>query len=122
AWLEAELAAAEDKTPVIVQSGLENRAPIARAALDLFLSILGSEAGNLVLQVLATGGVYLGGGIPPRILDELRGETFHQAFVSKGRFTQLLDSTPVQVIVNSKAALFGAANHCQQVLRGELEY
>jgi glucokinase len=79
--------------------------------LDLFLSILGSEAGNLVLQVLATGGVYLAGGIPPRILSHLKRDVFLGAFTRKGRFANLLLTTPIKVIVNPKAALYGAANH-----------
>jgi len=111
-WLRAELALAEDATPVIVRSALENSSAICVATLDLFIGILGSEAGNLVLQVLATGGVYLGGGIPPRIVPQLQGKTFLEAFTRKGRFTDLLFRVSVDVITNPKAALFGAANHC----------
>ncbi len=111
-WLRAELASAEDATPVIVRSALENSSAICMATLDLFIGILGSEAGNLVLQVLATGGVYLGGGIPPRIVPQLQGKTFLEAFTRKGRFTDLLFRVSVDVITNPKAALFGAANHC----------
>ena len=88
----------------------EKDVEICRATLDLFLSILGNEAGNLVLQVLATGGVYLGGGIPPRILNELKGEVFFDSFSRKGRFSSLLEQAPVDVIVNPMAALYGAAN------------
>ena len=110
AWLRRQLAAAEDPTPIIVRAAQEKGVEICRATLNLFLSILGSEAGNLVLQVLATGGVYLGGGIPPRILDELKGNVFLESFTRKGRFSNLLQQAPVDVIVNRKAALFGAAN------------
>ena len=110
-WLSQQLKNLEDPTPVIVKSAQERSAKICEATLDLFLAILGSESGNLVLQVLATGGVYLGGGIPPRILAELRSDTFLDAFTQKGRFSDFLSSVPVDVIVNSKAALFGAANH-----------
>jgi len=111
-WLQEELATAEDATPVIVRSALENSSAICEATLDLFIGILGSEAGNLVLQVLATGGVYLGGGIPPRIVPQLQGKTFLEAFTRKGRFTDLLFRVSVDVITNPNAALFGAANHC----------
>lgn len=110
-WLKAELIEAEDPTPIIFKYAQNGAAEICRATLTLFLSILGSEAGNLVLQVLATGGVYLGGGIPPRILPQLREEPFIKAFTQKGRFTDFLMSVPVDVITNSQAALLGAANH-----------
>jgi glucokinase len=118
-WLVQELAKAEDRTPVIVRTAQEKGVAICVATLDLFLSILGSEAGNLVLQVLATGGVFLGGGIPPRILKELRGDAFLESFARKGRFSGLLEQAPVDVIVNRKAALFGAANFGLLLSRGE---
>jgi len=111
AWLAQEFARAKDPTPVIVQAALEGRAPICEATLDLFLAILGSEAGNLVLQVLATGGVYLAGGIPPRILPQLQGETFLRAFTRKGRFSDLLGRVQIAVIIDSQSALHGAANY-----------
>jgi glucokinase len=84
AWLAAELARTDDPTPIIVAAAKEGRASICEATLDLFLGILGSEAGNMVLQVLATGGVYLGGGIPPRIVPQLQGEAFLRGFTRKG--------------------------------------
>lgn len=110
-WLKEKLEFADDPTPIIFRYAKEEIAEICEATLSLFLSILASEAGNLVLQVLATGGVFLGGGIPPRIVPELRGDTFLKAFIEKGRFTDFLMNVPVDVIMNSKAALFGAANH-----------
>ena len=111
AWLADELARADDPTPVIVRAAQQGRAPICEATLDLFLAILGSEAGNMVLQVLATGGVYLAGGIPPRILPQLRGDTFLNAFTRKGRFTDLLGRVQVEVITDPQSALHGAANY-----------
>ena len=86
-------------------------AEICVATLEMFIGILGSEAGNLVLQALATGGVYLGGGIPPRILNFLHGGPFREAFTRKGRFSDLLMRVPVDVIINDQAALYGAANY-----------
>ena len=83
----------------------------ARRPWNIFVSILGSEAGNLALKMLATGGIYLGGGIPPRILPALRGERFLTAFRSKGRMSTLLENVPVHVILNPKVALLGAAYH-----------
>ena len=112
-WLAAELAQAIDKTPVIMKAALDTTAPceIAAATLNTFVSILGAEAGNMALKVLATGGVYLGGGIPPRILPYLSSERFMQSFCNKGRLGQLLTAVPVHVILNPKIALLGAALH-----------
>lgn len=110
-WLRRALAEEDDATPVIVKSAQEKGTEICVATLRLFVSILGSEAGNLVLQVVATGGVFLAGGIPPRILPELKSETFFEAFTRKGRFTDLLERVPVWVVINRQVALFGAANH-----------
>lgn len=111
AWLTEELASVTDPTPVIVNAALdtERACPLCSATLQTFVAILGAEAGNLALKVLATGGVYLGGGIPPRILPLLQSERFMQAFLNKGRFADLLKQVPVHVILNSKAALLGAA-------------
>jgi len=79
--------------------------------LDLFVAILGAEAGNEALKVLASGGIYLGGGISPRILDELQKPAFLEALRAKGRFREMLTRYPVQVILNAKAGLLGAAAH-----------
>lgn len=107
----AQLATATDPTPIIVRGALNptGPCPVCAATLDCFLGILGSEAGNLALKVLATGGVYLGGGIPPRLLPQLRGERFLTAMRNKGRFRDLMERMPVHVILNPKAALYGAA-------------
>ena len=112
-WLAAELQLAADPTPVIVQAALDTsrRCPLCEETLTLFVSILASEAGNLALKILSTGGVYLGGGIPPRILPALRPEPFMAAFSAKGRMDDLLHVMPVQVILNPRAALLGAAYH-----------
>jgi glucokinase len=105
----ARLASASDRTPLITQAALEDAAanPLSAAALQMFVAILAAEAGNLALKVLASGGVYLGGGIPPRILPLLEDGRFMEAFVDKGRLGDLLKDIPVQVIV-SRAALLGA--------------
>lgn len=113
AWLAAQLAAAGDPTPVIISAAMDDQRPCALCdnTLNTFVSILGAEAGNLVLKVLATGGVYIGGGIPPRILRYLEDPRFLEAFERKGRFADLLARIPVRVILNPKVALIGAAQH-----------
>jgi glucokinase len=113
AWLTEQLAEADDPTPVIVNAALDSEKPCALcvAALNAFVSILGAEAGNLALKVLASGGVYLGGGIPPRILPALEQERFMKAFRHKGRMSDLLARMPVHVILNPKVAVLGAACH-----------
>jgi len=112
-WLAQELAAAGDPTPIIVNTALDNetQCQLCVATLNTFISILGAEAGNLALKVLATGGVYLGGGIPRRILPALEQGRFMQAFRNKGRLSELLELMPVHVILNPQTALLGAACH-----------
>jgi glucokinase len=114
----ARLAAVEDRTPLILQAGLDLQEPCAlcAATVRLFVSILGAEAGNLALKVLATGGVYLGGGIPPRILPALADGRFLEAFWSKGRLAELLARVPVHVIT-SRVALIGAASYGLRLAR-----
>lgn len=108
-WLAEQFAASDDPTPIIVQTALNQDEPLCKATLDTFVAILGAEAGNLALKILATGGIYLGGGIPPRILPVLQTGAFMQAFCNKGRFGELLARVPVRVILNPQAALMGAA-------------
>lgn len=112
-WLKEELATAEDPTPVIATAALDENRPCQLCAMTMetFISILGAEAGNLALKVMATGGVYLGGGIPPRILSLLKRPDFNRSFTRKGRFSDLMTSIPVYVIMHPKAALLGAACH-----------
>lgn len=108
-WLHDALAAAGDMTPVIVNAAVAGEAEICEATLELFMEILGDQAGNLALTVLATGGIYMGGGIPPRILPQLQKGPLMKFFVDKGRFTEMMKRIPFQVIFNPKTALFGAA-------------
>lgn len=111
-WLASQLLAAKDPTPIIVGAALrhaEQPCELAVATLQLFVSILGAEAGNLALKLGSSGGVYLGGGIPRRILPWLEHKSFMQSFLHKGRFSTLLIRVPVHVILHHNAALLGAA-------------
>ncbi len=112
-WLREKLEAADDPTPIIVNAALQDDkgCELCEATLNTFVSVLGAEAGNLALKLLATGGVYLGGGIPPRILPALRDGRFMKAYLRKGRFANLLERMPVHVILNAKAGLLGAAGY-----------
>ena len=102
------IARADDKARVIIDSALDAKRPsqLCAATLEMFVSIFAAEAGNLALKVLATGGVYLGGGIPINILPALEG-LFVEAFRRKGRFSELLAGIPIHVMP-SDAALIGA--------------
>ena len=107
-WLRDEIAAG-DPGAAISKAAVGGKAPLAEQALDLWISIYGAEAGNMALKVLASGGVFLAGGIAPKILPKLSGPLFMQAFVGKGRMQSLLEAIPVRVIVNEKNGLLGAA-------------
>jgi glucokinase len=97
-----------DPSAAITRAALADECPLCRETLDLFVSLYGAEAGNMALRVLATGGVYLGGGIAPKIIESLKGPGFMQAFTAKGRLSPLLETIPVRVIMNEKTALLGA--------------
>jgi glucokinase len=110
AWLTEEFAHG-DAAAAISRAAVSGKSPLAEHALDLWISIYGAEAGNLALKLMATGGVYLGGGIAPKLATKLAGPLFMQAFLSKGRMQPLLESIPVRIITNDKIALFGAARY-----------
>jgi glucokinase len=109
-WLTRKIETG-DPSEVVSQAGMEERDPVCAEALELFVSIIGSAAGNLALTAMTTGGIYLGGGICPKILPMLKKGPFLESFAAKGRFTDLLRNVPVKVILNDKAALLGAACH-----------
>jgi glucokinase len=107
-WLTDEMSRA-DPAAAISRAALNGSCPLCEQALDLFVSVYAAEAGNLALKLMATGGVYLGGGIAPKMLPKLSGPLFMNAFLGKGRMQRLLEAMPVMVITNDKAALIGAA-------------
>lgn len=97
-----------DPSAAITRAALAGECQLCEQVLDLFVSLYGAEAGNVALRYLATGGVYLGGGIAPKIIDRLKGPGFMLAFTTKGRLSPLLESIPVRVILNDRTALLGA--------------
>jgi glucokinase len=105
--------AAEDPNAVITELAMAAKSEICEKALDLFVSAYGAEAGNLALKILSVGGLYVGGGIAPRILEKLKDGTFMKAFTDKGRLSQLLVHIPVRVILESRTALLGAAAYAE---------
>jgi glucokinase len=107
-WLAGEMRDG-DLAAAISQAALQGNCPLCEQALDIFISIYAAEAGNLALKLMATGGVYLGGGIAPKVLPKLAQPRFMRTFADKGRMQPLLESIPVKVIVNDKTALMGAA-------------
>jgi glucokinase len=119
-WLRRERTARDDAA-AISDAGRERRDAVASDALDLMVSIYGAQAGNLALTVLAIGGVYLGGGIAPRIAERLREGEFMEAFTAKGRMSEMLARIPVRVILNDRAALLGAARHAAAVVAAKQE-
>ena len=105
----AEAMGGQDLAAAISQAALEHRSPLCVLALDMLVSIYGAEAGNLALKFMAYGGLYVGGGIAPKIITKLRDGTFTRAYVAKGRMQRVVAAMPVRVIMNPNTALLGAA-------------
>jgi glucokinase len=122
AGLPSQIARGDAAAAAISQAALNGTDRLAEAALDLWISVYGAEAGNLALKTMATGGIFLAGGISPKILPKLKGPVFMRAFLEKGRMRSLLEGISVQIIVNDKAGLLGAARcaatKCTTVLAG----
>jgi len=95
----------------VVRAALEERSEVCANALALFVSLYGAEAGNLALKIMAKGGLYIGGGIAPRIIPYLQKSLFMDSFTGKGRMKPLLEAIPVRVILQDKTGLFGAARY-----------
>lgn len=108
-WLSDELAASEDRNAVITAAANAGRNALCEKTLEMFVSALGAEAGNLGLKTLSTGGLYIGGGIAPHIAELLKEGHFLHAFTDKGRLSHLLMDMPVHIITDSDAALLGVA-------------
>jgi glucokinase len=107
-WLAARMTA-DDPNAVIADLAMAGKSEICEKTLEMFVSAYGAEAGNLALKTLSLGGLYVGGGIAPKILDKLKDGAFMRAFTDKGRLSRLLIDMPVQIILESRTALLGAA-------------
>jgi glucokinase len=107
----AEALKTGDSGSVISTAAMEGTCPLCAQTMDLFASILGAEAGNLALKTMATGGVFIGGGIAAKILPLLQRPPLTEAFFAKGRFGAFMQGIPLRVILNDRAALLGAARH-----------
>lgn len=116
AWL-AEQIASGDKTAAVSSAALANKSELAVKALDIFVAVYGAMSGNLALLMMSGGGLYIGGGIAPKIREKLKDGTFMTAFVDKGRLSSLVAGIPVHIILDDKTALFGAANAAVDVDR-----
>ena len=112
AWLRERIET-EDPNAVITELAMAARSEICEKTVDIFVSAYGAEAGNLALKILSVGGLYVGGGIAPRILEKLKDGTFMKAFTDKGRLSQLLINMPVRIVLESRAALLGAAAYAE---------
>ncbi len=139
AWIVEAMSKVEDRTPVIVNGAIilpeamksspgsavvagengKNPCPLCRQVIDLFLSILGSEAGNLALKLYARGGIFLGGGILPRLVNQVKFDDFLKSFHAKGQMSGLMEEIPVNLILRKDAALIGAAHFARQELKGQ---
>jgi glucokinase len=111
-WLKTRMNT-EDPNAVIGECGEDGSSEICAETLRMFAAAYGAEAGNVALKVLAMGGIYLGGGIPPKILKTLKDRVFMEAFLDKGRLSPLLESVPVRVILDDTCALLGAAAYAE---------
>jgi glucokinase len=107
-WLAEEIRGG-DKTAAVSRAGLANKCELASAALEMFVEIYGAMAGNLALLLKSYGGLYVGGGIAPKIIEKLKGGAFMRNYSDKGRMSGLVNSIPVRVILDDKTALYGAA-------------
>lgn len=107
-WL-AESMSLGDPAAAISKAAMEGKSKLCEQALDTFVSVYGAETGNLALKIMATGGVFLTGGIAPKILPKLKSQIFSDALLDKGRMRPVVESMPVHVVVNENTGLLGAA-------------
>jgi len=107
-----------DPSAAIAEAALDQRDPRAVQALETFVTVYGAEAGNLALKALAIGGIFIGGGIAPKIRARLEDGTFVEAFRDKGRLSGMMASIPIHLVLEPRAALLGAAAIGRSLLSG----
>ena len=112
---EEREAQGEDPARIITELGLSKEDPLCAETLEMFVSIYGSECGNTALKFMALHGLYIGGGIAPKILEAMQAGGFMESFINKGRFRELLSQIPVRIVLNDKTALLGAAYFCNRI-------
>lgn len=106
----------EDRTPIIVNGAFgDTPCPVCKKVVEMFLVILGSEAGNLALKLFSTGGMYIGGGIVPRLVGKISFENMVKSYLAKGKMEELISSIPLRLITRKDAALVGVARYCEEV-------
>jgi glucokinase len=116
AWLAEEIAQCDDPNSIVTALALAGQCALCEKTMDMFVSAYGAAAGDLALMATATGGLYIGGGIAPRILEKLKDGRFMDAFLDKGRLRWLLEAVPVRIILDSTTALQGAAAYAEALI------
>ena len=109
-----------DPAKIISEYAEKKKCPICIRAIEIFSSIYGAEAGNLALKMLSWGGLYIGGGIAPKIFRFVKKDVFLQSFLEKGRFAEMLSKFPVKLIVNERTALLGSLGYALKKINKEL--
>ena len=109
--IKSKIMSATDCGEEIFKAALSGESPLSKQTIQIFLENYGAAAGNLALKALSTGGLYVGGGIAPKLISHLKSIEFIQAFIDKGRFTEIMKNIPVKLILEPKTALLGAANY-----------
>jgi len=117
-WLKTEMETVEDKTALIIETAMDEArtCDLCRECLRMFVTVLGAEAGNIALKLLPRGGIYIGGGIPPRIKDAFSSYGFMDAFLRKGRLSRILTGIPIRIILNTDVGLIGSAGYGLEIL------
>ena len=111
AWLKDQMAAAPDPPALISQLAAEGKAPICERTMSIFVSIYGAETGNVALNFMSTGGIYIGGSVAAKNVARMKEPVFMQSFLDKGRLTPLMKEIPVSIVLNDDSGLIGAARY-----------
>ena len=113
AWLADQLENTDNPAALIAKAGLENKCDLCAATLNLFVTYYGTETANLALKMMSLGGVYIGGGIAPKIVSKMADGQFMNAFLAVGRMKWLVEEMPVKIILNDNTAMLGAAEYAR---------